>query len=75
MTEQEIRIRVAARLRELRGEKSQEEIGRLSGVHQAQISQYELGKVLPGLENLVHLCRAYGVPVTEITRLMEVGNE
>jgi len=49
------------RLRDLRGDDSQSTIARKLGLSQQSYARYETGVVLPGLEQLHHMCCVLGV--------------
>ena len=57
----DLRKQVARKLRAVRGEISQDAFAAMCGMTQAQVSQYEAGKYLPGLEVLVNVRRATGL--------------
>lgn len=58
---------VAKRLEELRAAKglSQYKLAKLSGVPQGSLSNYELGKSVPGVEVIEKLCTGLGVTLAE----------
>ena len=49
---------------------SQEELAEALGVSRQAVSKWETGQSTPDLENLVRLCRLYGIPADE---LLETG--
>jgi transcriptional regulator with XRE-family HTH domain len=67
MSEKKMKLKrkVAARLRELRGAESQESFARRIGVEQTQVSGWEAGKSMPGLENLIRIKAATGADLIE----------
>ncbi len=54
---------VGKRVRELRGQATQEEFARVLGISQAQLSKYELGQSAPPLGVLAKLAKASGKSV------------
>ena len=60
-------MNVAKRIEELRAEKglSQYKLAKLSGVPQGSLSNYELGKSVPGVEVIEKLCVGLGVTLAE----------
>lgn len=66
MTRIELRTSVAKRLRELRGSQSQEEFAARVGVNQAQISEWESGKQMPGMKNLFRIVAATGANINDL---------
>jgi transcriptional regulator with XRE-family HTH domain len=54
---------IGRRIREIRGEATQEEFARLLGISQAQLSKYELGQSAPPLGVLTRLGRNAGKSV------------
>ena len=52
-----------AKLTELRGQMSQTELGRLTGLGQQSISNWESGKTEPKYSAVVKLCEFFGVPL------------
>jgi len=60
-------VNVAKRIEELRAEKglSQYKLAKLSGVPQGSLSNYELGKSVPGVEVIEKLCVGLGVTLAE----------
>jgi transcriptional regulator with XRE-family HTH domain len=60
-----LKRRVAKRLRELRGAESQESFARRIGVEQTQVSGWETGRSMPGLESLIKIRQATGVNLIE----------
>lgn len=69
MTEVELKDRVARKLREIRGEISQDAFAEMVGLTQAQVSQYEAGKSMPGLRVLIQISRATGADLNDFVRL------
>ena len=55
------RTAVARKIREIRGDMSQVEFARLIGIEQSQISQYECGRSVPGMEVMIKIHQATGV--------------
>lgn len=53
----------AERLKELREEKniSQMELGVLTGISQSAIGRYELKERMPTIDNVISLCKFFGV--------------
>jgi transcriptional regulator with XRE-family HTH domain len=66
-----LRIRVGARLRDLRRARglSQGELGRACDVSQREISSYEHGKAFPRLDRLEAIATALGVDPGELFRV------
>jgi transcriptional regulator with XRE-family HTH domain len=62
-----LRAAFAARLRKLRGEASQTEFGKRIGATQGQVSQWEAGRGLPGIEAMARIARAVGVSLDDLT--------
>lgn len=60
-------------LRSLRetGKLSQAEIGRIVGVTRGAVSQWETGKTVPSMENLIMLAKHFKVPLTRLTGTVE----
>lgn len=58
---------VAKRIEDLRAERglSQYKLAKLSGVPQGSLSNYELGKSVPGVEVIEKLCAGLGVTLAE----------
>ena len=52
-------------IRKLRG-MTQEELAKASGIHSVTICKYEIGKVVPSLDNAEKLARALGVTVNDL---------
>ena len=57
---------IGARLRELRGDRSQQEIANAIGVEVMTISNYERGERVPNDENKIKLASYFGKTVQEI---------
>jgi transcriptional regulator with XRE-family HTH domain len=51
--------KLADRLRELRGDLSYYEVGKATGVHRNHIKLYELGELMPTIQNLDRLAEYY----------------
>jgi len=57
---------IGARLRELRGDRSQQEIANAIGVEVMTISNYERGERVPNDENKIKLASYFGKTVQEL---------
>jgi DNA-binding XRE family transcriptional regulator len=57
---------IGARLRELRGDRSQQEIANAIGVEVMTISNYERGERVPNDENKIKLANYFGKTVQDI---------
>lgn len=57
---------IGARLRDLRGDRSQQEIANAIGVEVMTISNYERGERVPNDENKIKLASYFGKTVQEI---------
>jgi len=68
--EKVFRERVAAKLRDIRGEMSQDDFAAKCGLSQTTVSQYEAGRSLPGLDSLVKIQRATGIDLGDFARLV-----
>ena len=75
MSESKLRVLVGERLRELRGDKSQAEFAELCGLTQPQVSAYEAGGSLPGLEVLTRIAKATDIDLNEFTALARIAEE
>lgn len=51
--------KLADRLKELRGDFSYYEVGKATGVHRNHIKLYELGELMPSIQNLDRLAEYY----------------
>ena len=63
LSEAEIRERIGARLRQLRGERTQADLAKELGVSASYISAVEVGASKPSLELLMALSERYGVSI------------
>ena len=57
---------IGKRLRELRGERSQQEVADATGVSKMAISKYETGLSIPGDDMKIALANYYGKTVEQI---------
>lgn len=57
---------IGKRLRDLRGERSQQEVADATGVSKMAISKYETGLSIPGDDMKIALANYYGKTVAEI---------
>lgn len=57
---------IGARLRDLRGDRSQQEVANAIGVEVMTISNYERGERVPNDENKIKLASYFGKTVQEI---------
>lgn len=69
MTERELKQKVARKLREIRGGLSQDAFADMCGLTQAQVSQYEAARSMPGLAILIQISKATGADLNEFVRL------
>lgn len=60
------RNKIAEKLRELRGDKSREEVANACGISVSAITMYEIGERIPRDEVKVRLAKFYGVNVEDI---------
>ncbi len=60
------RERFRLRLIELRGERSQLEIGKLAGLHQSSYNEIERGRVDVSLSSIARIAVALGVPIGKL---------
>jgi transcriptional regulator with XRE-family HTH domain len=62
------RVRLGARVRDLRSQKgwSQEELAERAGLHRNYLGGVERGERNIGLDNVVALADAFGVPVADL---------
>lgn len=60
------RDKIAEKLRELRGDKSREEVANACGISVSAITMYEIGERVPRDEVKVRLAKFYGVKVEDI---------
>lgn len=59
-------IEIGKRLRQLRGQRSLEEVAKATGISTSAIGMYEIGQRIPKDENKVKLVQYYQVPVEKL---------
>lgn len=58
--------RLGQNLRYLRGDKTRPQVAREVGISYTSIQYYEQGKVEPGIESLLALCKYYNVSIEKL---------
>lgn len=62
---------VGAEMRNIRGSRSQEEIGGLANIPRSNISKYESSSIMPQINVLARFCKACGVKLSDFIKRIE----